>query len=205
MAMKSVLVAYSERNKVFRIPKSIEFPDVIYLEKEFKKEFKFQPNINLEISFQRFEKDWDEFVEVDKDCTMNDKEKLKAVVTPLLVTDVSSQSEVCQIIIIIVKKFLQLLSSISPKQIDEDVPIASVSGTHVSTEIVGNSSDYNNDEQDENDCDSYDHFTTPEQSTSPVNVDVDCPSTPKRKRRKLIKSEDDLIPLPNPFPLPKHF
>lgn len=102
MAMKSVLVTYSERNKVFRIPKSIEFPDLIYLEKEFKKEFKFQPNINLEISFQRFEKDWEEFVEVDKDCTLNDKEKLKAVVTPLLVTDVSSQSDVCQIIIIYV-------------------------------------------------------------------------------------------------------
>lgn len=86
-----------------------------------------------------------------------------------------------------------------------------MSGTHVSTEIVENSSDcetFDNDERDENDCDtaySYDHFTTPEQSTSPVNVDVDCPSTPKRKRRKLIKSEDDLIPLPNPFPLPKHF
>ena len=50
---------------------------------------------NLEISFQRFEKDWEEYVEVDRSCNLNKKAKLKAVVTPLLVTEAGSESEVC--------------------------------------------------------------------------------------------------------------
>ena len=92
MSTKSVLVNYSERNKVFTIPQSTDIYDLSYLEKGFRKEFKFQANVNLEISFQRFEKDWDEYVELDKSCILNHREKLKAVVTPLL-TD-GSLSEV---------------------------------------------------------------------------------------------------------------
>lgn len=82
-----ILVTYSERSKVFCIPPSVEVPDLIYLEKESRKEFKFQASINSEISFQHFEKEWEEYVEVEKNYTLNNKEKLKAVVTPILVTD----------------------------------------------------------------------------------------------------------------------
>ena len=35
-------------------------------------------------------------------------------------------------------------------------------------------------------------------------VDKDC-DLPEKKRKKLIKTEDDSIPLPNPFPLPKYY
>ena len=93
MSTKPVLVNYAERNKIFHIPKSIDVPDVVYLEGEFRKEFKFKRNVNLDISFQRFEKDWDDYVEVDKNGSLMNKEKLKAVVTPLLVSD-GSLSEV---------------------------------------------------------------------------------------------------------------
>ena len=84
MSTKSVLVNYFERNKVFSIPQSTDIPDLSYLEKEFRKEFKLQANVNLEISFQQFEKDWEEYVELEKSCILNHREKLKAVVTPLL-------------------------------------------------------------------------------------------------------------------------
>lgn len=87
---KNVLISYGERNKVLRIPQVINEPDVRHLEKEFRKEFKFLGNVNLDISFQRFDNDWEEYVELDESCTIKNKEKLKAIVTPLLV----SQSEV---------------------------------------------------------------------------------------------------------------
>ena len=89
MSTKSVLVNYFERNKVFSIPQSTDIPDISYLEKEFRKVFKFQANVNLEISFQRFEKDWEEYGRIREKLYFKSQ---GAVVTPLL-TD-GSLSEV---------------------------------------------------------------------------------------------------------------
>ena len=41
------------------------------------------------------------------------------------------------------------------------------------------------------------------EGTSP-SVEEDC-KPPTKKRKKVIKTADDHIPLPNPFPLPKHY
>ena len=42
--------------------------------------------MNLDISFQRFDPDWDDYVDLDEDSVLQEKEKLKAVVTPILVS-----------------------------------------------------------------------------------------------------------------------
>ena len=91
---KSVLVTYLERNKVLKIPYSNDSPDVKRLEKEFRKEFKFDSNVRLIITFQRFDRDWEEFVDLDDECTLLDKDKLKAVVSPILATPTTEISEV---------------------------------------------------------------------------------------------------------------
>ena len=49
---KSVLVTYLERNKVLKIADSNDSSDVKRLEEEFRKEFKFDSNVRLIITFQ---------------------------------------------------------------------------------------------------------------------------------------------------------
>jgi hypothetical protein len=78
-----VLVSYLERKKVFTLSTSV--PNQLELLKDrFRKEFKFEHNVNLDISFQRYDPEWDDHVDLDKDSVLQEKEKLKAVVTPIL-------------------------------------------------------------------------------------------------------------------------
>ena len=92
MDTKSVLVTYLERHKVLKVPNSTESSDMKFLQDEFKKEFKFDSNVRLDITFQRFDSDWGEYVDLDEDSTLVHKDKLKAVVTPLLTTPSASVS-----------------------------------------------------------------------------------------------------------------
>ena len=62
--------------------------------KEFRKEFKFHSNVSLNVTFQRFDSDWGEYVDLDEDCTLVHKDKLKAVVSPLLTTPSTDSCEV---------------------------------------------------------------------------------------------------------------
>lgn len=84
---KSVsLVTYLERNKI-KIPVSSK--------KSFaRKFFKFESNVNLLITFQCFDGEWDEYVDLDEDCALAHKDKLKAVVSPMLTTPPNEISEV---------------------------------------------------------------------------------------------------------------
>ena len=91
MSNKSVLVNYLERNNVLTILASTDFRDILFLEREFWKEFKFHGNVNVGITFQRFDKAWEEYVDVDKGCQLDNREKLKAVVLPLL-SDISQSA-----------------------------------------------------------------------------------------------------------------
>lgn len=77
-------VSYVDRNIAFEIPNDKE--ELGFLEREFRKELKFGCNVSLDIRFQRFDPDWDEFVELKKGSTLNNKEKLKVVVSPSLMT-----------------------------------------------------------------------------------------------------------------------
>ena len=86
---KSILVSYLERNKILKIPDSTD-GDVTFLEREFKKEFKFGSNVNLLVTFQRYDSEWGEYVDLDDEYSLGNKEKLKAVVTPVVVTPPAS-------------------------------------------------------------------------------------------------------------------
>ena len=96
MALKSILVTYLERNKIFTLlPRRSDdgASDVTILEELFRKEFKFDSNVTLEITFQRLQvdSDWGEiYIDLDDDSTLNHKDKLKAVVTPVLTTPKNS-------------------------------------------------------------------------------------------------------------------
>lgn len=82
MGTKNVLVSYLKRNKKFTLPQGKELSDVQYLRKEFLKAFAFSERcVNLVVTF---EKEWDEYVEIEEDATIADKAKLKAVVMPIL-------------------------------------------------------------------------------------------------------------------------
>lgn len=87
-------MTYLERNKVLKIPESNKTGDVEFLEKEFRKEFKFHSNVSLNVTFQCFDSDWGEYVDLDEDCTLVHKDKLKAVVSPLLTTPSTDSCEV---------------------------------------------------------------------------------------------------------------
>ena len=84
---KQMLVSYLDRKKVFLIPGSV-VNELQFLREKFEKEFKFdhQSNVNLDINFQKYNKEWDEYVDLDDGCILGQREKLKAVVTPILVS-----------------------------------------------------------------------------------------------------------------------
>lgn len=97
---KSILVTYLERNKIFTLPRSGD--GISLLEEQFRKEFKFDSNVSLEITFQRLhvDEDWGEiYIDLDYDSTLNHKDKLKAVVAPVLTTPKNS-SEVSKLIVV---------------------------------------------------------------------------------------------------------
>ena len=90
---KSVLVTYLERNKVFHLITSDGEPDLKVLEEMFRREFRFESNVALDITFQRLDADWGEYIDLDSGSKLNHKEKLKAIVTPRL-TSTSNTTEV---------------------------------------------------------------------------------------------------------------
>ena len=77
-----ILVGYLERNKILKINSVVGQSDLVLLEKEFKKEFNYQSNVNLV------------FVKLDHGCTLANKDKLKAVVAPLLQSPPSTENVV---------------------------------------------------------------------------------------------------------------
>lgn len=88
---KSVLVSYIDRNKVIRIPhgKPSGLDDLQFFESEFKTLFFFQKNIRLCVTFQRYDKDWEEYVDLEPTDIIENKDKLGAVVSPLLEDSIS--------------------------------------------------------------------------------------------------------------------
>lgn len=77
-SVKSVLVSHLERKVIFKIPKEKCVSDVEFLILEFKKKFSHESNA---ITFQRFDADWDQIVDLEENEVLNDKDKLTAVIT----------------------------------------------------------------------------------------------------------------------------
>lgn len=84
--MKSILVSYFDRNKVVDVPMLKEESNVTFIKKEFRKQFSFGNQVSVEVTLQRFYKDWDEYVDLNSDDEVAKREKLKVVVTSKLHT-----------------------------------------------------------------------------------------------------------------------
>ena len=65
--------------------------DMEFITKEFMREFSFESNVNINVTFQRFDPEWDEYIDLEPGSTPNHKDKLLAVVTPTLVTPLRVQ------------------------------------------------------------------------------------------------------------------
>ena len=82
---RTVLISYLDRNKAFTIPDNKKVYDVEYLRGEFIKAFSFHSqNVNIEITFQKYDTEWDAYVDLEDDSSVDHKDKLKAVVMPVL-------------------------------------------------------------------------------------------------------------------------
>ena len=57
----------------------------------------FGSNVNLLVTFQKFDKDWGEYINLEIPAVLSDKDKLKAVVTPLLVDSTPVQSSLSSV------------------------------------------------------------------------------------------------------------
>ena len=97
--MKTVLVSYcpvtnSERNKIIQIPEECREGDITYLKRKCREFFAFGNNVSLEMIFQRFDSDWECYIDLEEDSVVFHKEKLKLVVTPSL--NDCTASSLCQ-------------------------------------------------------------------------------------------------------------
>lgn len=80
---KSILVTYSERNKVFIIPEDRN--DLEYIANRFYEEF--QVDSCISITFKQYEADWDAYVKLDSQSELQHKDRIKVIASqPQLVT-----------------------------------------------------------------------------------------------------------------------
>ena len=85
-ASKTVLLKYQEHRRKVIIPAEKDTSDLSFLESSFRKIFNFEKQVNLSISFQRYDADFDELVDLEYGDDIKHLEKLNVVVTPVLIT-----------------------------------------------------------------------------------------------------------------------
>lgn len=149
-------------------------------------------NVHVEVVFQNFDPEWQEYVDLEKNTVLDQKEKLKMVITPIIVTPSptgTSLPEVIQSCEDSVTNTPKGTRSVSPLQIEFEEHSDDESD-FLQVKSLRRCSHYLNEESDSGGDSSL--------ATSSVA------SEPKRKRRAMIKDADDSVPLPSPFPLPKH-
>ena len=83
---KTVLVSYLDRNKLMEIPEHKVETDLMFLDDSFRHLFSYCDNVSITVSFQRFDSEWDEYIELSEGDMIQDRDKLKAVVIPALKT-----------------------------------------------------------------------------------------------------------------------
>jgi hypothetical protein len=69
-----------------KLPQNIQSSEIQYLEKEFRKQFHFGSNVHVTVVFQRYDSDWNEYIDLDEEAVLNEKDKLKVVVSPTITT-----------------------------------------------------------------------------------------------------------------------
>ena len=82
--MKMVMLSYFERNEIIKGEWAEIFRGGV------SKKFFYQGNVSICISFHKFDPDWDNYIEVEKGTAIDNNDKLKAIVTPQLMTPVCS-------------------------------------------------------------------------------------------------------------------
>ena len=186
--MKTVMLSYLERNKIVKVPETCEGNELEYLEEKFRNIFSYQGNVSICVSFHKFDADWDDYVEVEKGTTIEDKDKLKVIVTPQIITPVRSiDSSVNDDLIstpLTPSGSKELQSRVSS---DDCLPIRRRRPRAL---------DYVSDDE------SVEGSTVTLDSEEAIN---DVEITVSSKKLKVMKDTDDAIPLPNPFPLPTHY
>ncbi len=85
---KTVLLSYNEKNKKVVIPAHSPKSDLEFLQSFFLTTFKFEwnSNVNLDVTFQKYDADFAEFVDLDDSDSVEHMDKLKVVVMPILDT-----------------------------------------------------------------------------------------------------------------------
>ena len=186
---KRVLLCYLQKNKVVTIPEGVS--DIAHLEKEFIKNFFFDSNVSVSIGFQRYDPEWEEYIELDADTVLSDKEKLKVVVTSRIVSPASVDVDVsCDV------------------QCGSDTPQSTRIPNPLRLEFEEDCSDtldaIHSTRHHKRFLDDDDDDETSKGGNSSETTSI--PTVPlKPKKIKVNKDLDDSIPLPSPFPLPKHF
>ena len=84
MEGRVILVSYGDRNKKIAIPDNLEESDIKFLSTECKNLFSFSTNVNLQFTFQMYDLDWECYVDLEDDYIAKSKDKLKLIVTPIL-------------------------------------------------------------------------------------------------------------------------
>ena len=84
MAEKKVLVSYLERNKVGTIPAETIDGDVSYVVNECRKMFGLGECANVVVVLQKFDSEWDAFVDMEEGDALSNRDKVKVVVMPIL-------------------------------------------------------------------------------------------------------------------------
>ena len=205
---KSVLISYLERNKKVTIPSSKppSMTDVAYLESVFKPLFSFESNVRLCITFQRYDSDWDEFVDLEVDDSVDDKDKLKAIVSPLLGQQASSVS------VSALTPSMAITPSPSEKQLSlnlspsPECPLTQLLGAADQlNDTPRTSSPFNSIRKRKRiiDSDSDDDSKRPD-LMCPEKIPSDTSSLGSIAVFQKLQKDKEIV-LPNPFPLPKNF
>ena len=90
MAKKSILLSYSGRNKVAKIPRE-DRNNISFLREEFKTLYSAKSVETQAIQFHRYDEDWQEYIELEDDDIVRDKEKLNVKIVPMLAPFMSTE------------------------------------------------------------------------------------------------------------------
>ena len=89
MTTRAILITYLDRKKLLKFP---DGEGLDFLAQEFKKVFSI--NVNLKVHFQRFNSEFDEYVELEEEDVLHHKDKLIAITS----TDSSASTPTMQVV-----------------------------------------------------------------------------------------------------------
>lgn len=75
-----------------QIPEHKAESDLMFLDNAFRHLFSYSNNVSIIVSFQRFDSEWNEYIELSEDDMIQHRDKLKAVVIPAIKTPTASKS-----------------------------------------------------------------------------------------------------------------